>query len=191
MQARSDRILEFGAILAIAALVACSGESTGPGLESGPLTVADVEGAWTVDVPRTVACLPNREPFTIRFDLRHSSLAEFTGAVGEEYFSGTWQIGPDSEAFFVQGWVQLDAHTFRFLLWQGTHVKGSVLQDDSWPGDTSGRRSRSRFPPVAGGPPIRSSGTRAASPSGVVNGAWRAGARSPDESASDMLRAGA
>jgi hypothetical protein len=84
MQARSDRILEFGAILAIAALVACSGESTGPGLESGPLTVADVEGAWTVDVPRTVACLPNREPFTIRFDLRHSSLAEFTGAVGEE-----------------------------------------------------------------------------------------------------------
>ena len=150
MRHRSEKFFSAGAILAVTMLAACAGESTGPGLESGPLAVADVEGAWTVEVPRTVACLPNREPFAIRLDLRHSSLAEFTGAEGEEYFSGTWQMEPDGEAFFAQGWVQLEAHTFRFLLWQGTHVKGSVLQGRFLAGEHLRASLQEPIPPGSG-----------------------------------------
>jgi len=118
-----------GVALAALAVLGCDGQPSGPGLDPGAsLTVADIEGAWTVEVPRTVACLPNRDPFTIRMDLQRSGLAEVTGIEGEEYFSGTWRVEPEGEAFFVQGWVQMEAHTFRFLLWQGTHVKGSVFQ---------------------------------------------------------------
>ena len=39
-----------------------------------------------------------------------------TGAEGEEYFSGSWRVEPAGETYFVQGWVQMEAHTFRFLL---------------------------------------------------------------------------
>ena len=118
-----------GVALAALAVLGCDGQPSGPGLDPGAsLTVADIEGAWTVEVPRTVACLPNRDPFTIRVDLQRTGLADFTGVEGEEYFSGTWRVEPEGEAFFVQGWVQMEAHTFRFLLWQGTHVKGSVFQ---------------------------------------------------------------
>ncbi len=118
-------------IVALAALVplGCEDQPSGPGLEAGAaLTVADIEGAWTVEVPLTVACLPNRDPFTIRLDLQRSSLADFTGAEGEEYFQGSWRVEPAGDLFFAQGWVQMEARTFRLLLWQGTHVKGSVFQ---------------------------------------------------------------
>jgi hypothetical protein len=128
MRQRLHRFFTVGAVLTLIAVPGCSGESTGPGLDTGPLTVADIEGAWTVRVPRTVACLPNRDPFRINLDLQPSGLADFTGAVGEEYFSGNWHVEPEGEAFFVQGWVQMESRTFRFLLWQGTHVKGSVFQ---------------------------------------------------------------
>lgn len=129
MRPRLHRTVLMSLVLGVTAVPGCDGGPTDPGLDAGAaLEVADVEGAWTVEVPRTVACLPNRDPFVIRLDLQRSSLADFTGAEGEEYFSGSWRVEPAGEAFFVQGWVQMEAHTFRFLLWQGTHVKGSVLQ---------------------------------------------------------------
>ena len=129
MRPRLHRFLSTILVLAMTALSGCDKNLTGPGLDGGaPLEVADIEGAWMVEVPLTVACLPNRDPFTIRLDLQRSSLADFTGAEGEEYFSGSWRVEPEGESFFVQGWVQMEARTFRFLLWQGTHVKGSVFQ---------------------------------------------------------------
>ena len=119
------RILSTSLVLAMTAVSGCDKNPTGPGLDSGaPLEVADIEGAWTVVIPRTVACLPNRDPFAIRLDLQRSSLADFTGAEGEEYFSGTWRVEPEGEPFFVQGWVQMEAHTFRFLA--GGHLRASL-----------------------------------------------------------------
>lgn len=123
-----NRPNSMSTVLAILSLAACHGESTGPGLESGMLTFADVEGSWIVQVPRTVACLPNRDPFTLRLDLRHSSLAAFVGVEGEEYFGGSWRVEPGGADQVLQGWVDMTTRTFRFLLWQGVHEKGSVFQ---------------------------------------------------------------
>lgn len=116
------------AALAALAVLGCEGQPSGPGLDPGAsLTVADIEGSWTVQVPRTVACLPNREPFAIRLDLQHSSLAEFLGVESEEYFNGAWWVDAVGERFSLQGWVQMEKRTFRILLWQGVHAKGSVF----------------------------------------------------------------
>lgn len=125
----SPRRFVLALALAVLGLIGCDDQPAGPGVDpGGPLEVRDIEGSWTVDVPRTIACLPNRDPFTIHMDLQHSSLAAFTGVEGEEYFTGAWRVGPDGEPFWLQGWVQLEARTFRFLLWQGTHVRGSVFR---------------------------------------------------------------
>jgi hypothetical protein len=128
MSQRLPRILTVGAISALMGVAGCDGGASGPEYDPGaPLAVADVEGAWTVSVPRTVSCLPNREPFSIHLDMQHSSLATFVGVEGEEYFNGAWQVEADGERFSLQGWVDMEKHTFRFLLWQGVHVKGSVF----------------------------------------------------------------
>lgn len=121
-------ILFAGAICVSMTLPACDGGTSGPAYDPGaPLLPRDVEGVWTVAVPRTLVCLPNRDPFEIHLDVRHTSLATFLGVEGEEYFSGTWWVETDGQTFNLQGWVDMEKRTFRFLLWQGVHVKGSVF----------------------------------------------------------------
>jgi hypothetical protein len=128
MSRRSRKMLTAGAISVLVALSGCDGSASGPEYDPGaPLTVADVEGTWTVSVPRTVACLPNREPFDLKLQLQHSSLAAFVGVEGEEYFNGPWWVEADGERYSLQGWVDMEKRTFRFLLWQGVHEKGSVF----------------------------------------------------------------
>jgi len=148
-----DRLVRsaFALVLALLGLIGCDDQPAGPGLDSGgPLVVDDIEGAWTVEVPRTVACLPNRDPFTIRLDLQHSSLASFTGADGEEYFTGNWRVEPDGEWFWLQGWVAMNARTFRFLLWQGTHVRGSVFRGRFLAGGHLSASLQEPIPPGSG-----------------------------------------
>jgi hypothetical protein len=118
--------LSCAALLAVAGAAGCDGDSAGLDLDA-PLAIDDVAGAWTVDVPGTTACIPALGPFTIGMELQHSHLADYLGVEGEEYFSGQWWVDDGAGPFFVQGWAQLEAQTFRLLLWQGTHVKGSVL----------------------------------------------------------------
>jgi len=116
------------ALLAVVAVACDDGPAEPAYVPGAPLAVSDVEGTWSVEVPATVACVPNREPFSIHLELSHSHLADYVGSAGEEYFVGPWWVDPDAEPFFAQGWVDMEAHTFRFLLWQGTHVKGTVLE---------------------------------------------------------------
>jgi len=125
---RNSRSFRVGALaVAVAVASGCDGGPAGLDLDA-PLTVGQVAGVWTVDVPATTACIPALDAFTIRMELQHSHLADYLGLEDEEYFAGQWWVDPGDEPFFAQGWVQMDAHTFRLLLWQGTHVKGSVLQ---------------------------------------------------------------
>lgn len=110
-------------------LVGCDDGPAEPAYVAGePLAVTDVEGEWSIEVPPTVACLPNRDPFVIHLRLQHSHLAEYVGSDAEEYFVGPWWVDSEGEPFFAQGWVDMRAHTFRFLLWQGTHEKGTVFR---------------------------------------------------------------
>ena len=130
----------------------CADQPSEPRFDpDAPLAVTDIEGAWTIEVPHTVACIPNRDPFTISLDLLHSHLADYIGAAGEEYFQGTWWVEPDGERFFIQGWVRMEARTFRFLLWQGTHVKGSVLQGRLLAGGHLSASMKEPIPPGDGG----------------------------------------
>jgi hypothetical protein len=126
------RSLVAGLPVFLAALLVVAGCDDGPAepayRDGMPLTVQDVEGTWQVEVPRTLACLPNRDPFIIHLELQHSHLASYVGSENEEYFTGAWWVDPGAEPWFAQGWVDMTAHTFRFLLWQDIHGKGTVFR---------------------------------------------------------------
>ncbi|MBK5098888.1 MAG: hypothetical protein JJE01_14005 [Gemmatimonadetes bacterium] len=45
-----------------------------------------------------------------------------------EYLSGTWRVDKlDTEEQWLQGWIEPDRRRLHLLLWQGVHVRGSVL----------------------------------------------------------------
>jgi hypothetical protein len=112
----------------------------------------ELAGSWLLSVPASFNCQTSLPPFTIRMELARTWVPGVDNEGEREYLDGTWSAAlADSATLWLQGWIEPDRRRLHLLLWQGVHVRGSVLSAEVVAGRVLDGRLDEPVPPYPGG----------------------------------------
>lgn len=126
VRSRFPRLCIWAPLLIL--VTACSENgSTSPFLHE-PVGADELAGSWLLRLPAAPACDPGLPPIGILMELERTWVPGVDNDGEREYLSGTWRVDKlDTEEQWLQGWIEPDRRRLHLLLWQGVHVRGSVL----------------------------------------------------------------
>ena len=149
--ARGLRILCATLALSVASL-ACSDTGTLSPFLTEVVGADSLAGNWVLRLPATHGCAPDLPAFELELRLERTWVAGVDNEGPREYLAGTWTvIDGDTARQSLQGWIEPEKRTLHLLLWQGVHVRGSVLTARVIGGHVIDGRLDEPIPPYPGG----------------------------------------
>lgn len=148
---RRLRILSAALVLSTAPL-ACSDTGTVSPFLPDFVGADSLAGDWVLRLPATHACTPDLPAFELELRLERTWVAGVDNEGSREYLAGSWiAVAGDTARQSLQGWIEPRTRSLHLLLWQGVHVRGSVLTARVIDGRVIDGRLNEPIPPYPGG----------------------------------------
>lgn len=149
----AQRLKLVSAALALsAASLACSDAGTVSPFLTDVVGADSLAGDWVLRLPATSGCKPDLPAFELELRLERAWVAGVDNEGPREYLTGSWiVIAGDTVRKSLQGWIEPETRSLHLLLWQGVHVRGSVLTARVIGGRVIDGRLDEPIPPYPGG----------------------------------------